>query len=117
MTASANRMFLILLALIGVIVITTGVAWMAEADPLAPGNFTGEVNEAIGPWRIVLTLVRWALWCLLWWRWERVGAWLFSGEGEGRAKQREYWWGMRNRMIGGLAVVEVIILLSHLMGA
>lgn len=117
MKAKKKRLLLILLALVGVIVITTGIAWMAGADPLTPGNWTGEVNDAIGPWRITLTLVRWGLWCALWWYWERAGQWLFRGEGESRSTQRQYWSGMRNRMMGGLAAVEVIILISHLLGA
>ncbi|PLW67767.1 hypothetical protein [Pseudohalioglobus lutimaris] len=117
MTATTKRLLLILLALVGVMVITTGIAWMAETDPLTPGNWTGEVNDAIGPWRITLTLVRWAVWCALWWCWERVGQWLFWGEGESRKAQHLHWSGMRNRMMGSLAAAEAIILISHLLGA
>ncbi len=107
---------LILLAIIGAVVITTGIAWMLDADPRAPGNWGGRANEAIGPWRIALMMGRWVLWVLLWWRWEQVGQWLFRGDKEVRASQRQYWSGMRKRMMGGIAVVEFIILISNLTG-
>lgn len=110
------RMMLILLATIGVIVLVTGIAWMLDVDPMAPGNVTGRANDVIGPWRITLMLVRWALWCLLWWRWEQVGRWLFKGNSEARSSQRQYWLGMRKRMMGGIGVVEALILISSLTG-
>jgi hypothetical protein len=45
-----------------------------------------------------------------------VGQWLFKGGEEVRLSQRQYWSGMRNRMMGGIAVVEIIILISNLTG-
>ncbi len=116
MITTTGRMVLILLVIVSAIVITTGIAWMLETDPMAPGNWSGHANEAIGPWRVTLMLGRWALWVLLWWRWEQVGQWLFKGGEEVRSSQRQYWSGMRKRMMGGIAAVEIIILISNLTG-
>ena len=49
MITTTGRMVLILLVIVGAIVITTGIAWMLETDPMAPGNWSGHANEAIGP--------------------------------------------------------------------
>lgn len=111
-----KRMGLILLAIIGLIVVITVIAWLLGSDQLAPGNWSGRANEAIDPWRTVLMLVRWALWVLLWWRWEQVGQRLFLGNTETAGAQRQQWAGMRKRMMGGIAVVEVIILFSTITG-
>jgi hypothetical protein len=103
-----------LLIIVAVIFAVTLLAWWFSADPLAVGNWSGQANEAIKPWRTVLMISRWGLWCLLWWRWERVGQRLFTGEPEGA--QRAQWTRMRNRMMGGIAVVEVIIVFSTMTG-
>ena len=116
MMHSSKHMVWILLAIIGVIAVATVIAWLLGTDPLAPGNWSGRANEAIGPWRRVLMLVRWALWGLLWWRWEKVGQRLFRGTTEIADAQRKLWAGMRKRMMGGIAVVEVIILFSTITG-
>ena len=116
MMRTTKSMGLILLAIIGVIVVATAIAWLLGADPLVPGNWSGRANEAIGPWRTILMLTRWALWCLFWWRWEQVGNRLFRGELEADTAQRQQWAGMRKRMMGGIAVVEVIILISTMTG-
>ena len=116
MKKTSKSVALILLAIIGVIVVVTVIAWLLGTDPLVPGNWSGRANEAIGPWRTILMLTRWALWCLLWWRWEQVGQRLFRGGTEVVAAQRQQWAGMRRRMMGGIAVVEVIILISTMTG-
>jgi len=116
MMHSTKMMGRILLAIIGVIAVATVIAWLLGADPLTPGNWSGRANEAIGPWRKVLMLVRWALWGSLWWRWEQVGQRLFRGNTEIADAQRHQWAGMRKRMMGGIAVVEVIILYSTITG-
>ena len=103
-------------AIIGVIVLATVIAWLSGVDPLAPGNWSGRANEALGPWRTVLMLVRWALWMLLWWRWDQIGQRLFRGNTEIADAQRHQWAGMRKRMMGGIAVVEVFILFSTITG-
>jgi hypothetical protein len=90
------------------------VAWWLDADPLAAGNWSGQANEAIKPWRSVLMICRWGFWGLLWWRWEQVGQRLFRGEPEGA--QQAQWATMRNRMLGGVVVVEAIILFSTVTG-
>jgi hypothetical protein len=113
---TTKSMGLILLAIIGLIVIATVVAWLLGADPLAPGNWSGRANGAIGPWRTVLMLVRWAVWGLVWWRWEPMGQRLFRGNTEVATAQRRQWASMRKRMMGGIAVVELIILLSTITG-
>jgi hypothetical protein len=109
-------MGLALLAIIGVIAVITVIAWLLGVDPLAPGNWSGQANEVIGPWRTVLMSVRWTLWVLLWWRWEQVGERLFRGDTQVGAAQMQQWAGMRRRLMGGIAVVEVIILLSAIAG-
>jgi len=60
--------------------------------------------------------VRWAIWVLLWWRWEQVGERLFRGNAEIAAAQHQQWTRMRKRMMGGIAVVEIIILFSTITG-
>ena len=100
----------------GVIGLITVVAWLLGADPLTPGNWSGRANEAIRPWRTGLMLLRWLLWGLLWWRWDQVGQRLFRGEPDVVAAQRQQWAGMRKRMMGGIALVELIILLSTVTG-
>lgn len=116
MIHTTQSMGLALLAIIGGIAVITVIAWLLGGDPLAPGNWSGHVNEVIGPWRTLLMLVRWTLWALLWWRWEQVGQRLFRGDTELAGGQRQQWAGMRKRMMGGIAVVEVIILLSAIEG-
>jgi len=116
MKKTSKSVALILLAIIGVIVVVTVIAWLLGTDPLVPGNWSDRANEAIGPWRTILMLTRWALWCLLWWRWEQVGHRLFRGEPGAATAQRQQWAGMRKRMMGGIAVVEVIILISTMTG-
>ena len=106
----------VLIMVLGVICLLTVVAWLLGADPLAPGNWSGQANEAIKPWRSVLMVCRWVMWCLLWWRWEQVGHWLFRGEPSIAEAQREQWGRMRNRMMGGIAAVESVILFSNIAG-
>lgn len=109
-------MGLMLLTILGVIVVVTGIAWLMGTDPLAPGNWSGQANEAIGPWRFTLMVFRWALWALLWWRWNAVGRRLFRGDSEVRIAQRQQWSRMRKRMMGAIAIVETLILISTITG-
>ena len=74
------------------------------------------MNETIRPWRPALMLGRWVLWCFLWWRWEHVGQRLFRGKPKVAIAQQQQWATMRNRMMGGIAVVEIGILLSAITG-
>ena len=99
------------------IILVTVVAWLLGADPLSAGDWSGQANEAIRPWRTILMVCRWGLWCLLWWRWESLGQRLIKGEPGGIAAQRAQWSRMRNRMMGGIAVVEAIIVFSNITGS
>ena len=101
-----------------VIGLVTLLAWLLGVDPMTPGNWSGRANEAIRPWRLglMLLLLRWMVWCALWWRWEQVGQRLFRGNSDVVAAQRKHWAGMRKRMLGGIAVVEFIIVLGKLTG-
>ena len=106
-----------LLSIAVTMVLVTVAAWLFGADPLSAGDWSGQANEAIRPRRTILMICRWGLWCLLWWRWERVGQRLFKTELEGITAQRAQWSRMRNRMMGGIAVVEAIILLNSITGS
>ncbi|MFT6957713.1 MAG: hypothetical protein ACJAYC_002727 [Halieaceae bacterium] len=106
-----RKLLIIVVSFIGI----TGVAWLLGADPLVVDNWSGhvsEVNGAIGPWRTGLIAGRWGLWCVLWWQWERAGKRLFNGESDLRVQWRK----MRNRMIGGIAAVELLIVFSKFTG-
>ena len=101
------------------IVLTTMVAWLLGADPLSAGHWSGQANETIRPWRTILMVCRWGLWCGLWWRWEQVGQQLFKTdtETEGVTALHTQWSAMRNRMMGAIVVVEAIILLNTITGS
>ena len=104
-----------LLMIVATIIGITVVAWLLGAESLVAGNWSGQVseaNEVIKPWRTLLMMCRWALWCLLWWRWEYLGERLFNREADIATIQRAQWTKMRSRMMGGIAVVEAIILFS-----
>ena len=98
-------------------VLVTIVAWLLGVDPLRAGDWSGQANEAIRPWRTRLMIGRWGLWCVLWWRWEWVGQHLFKAEAGDNTAQRAQWSRMRNRMMGGITVVEAIILFSAISGS
>ena len=99
------------------IILVTVVAWLLGADPLSAGDWSGQASEAIRPWRTGLMIGRWGLWCVLWWRWESLGQRLFKAEAGGNTAQRAQWSRMRHRMMGGIAVVEAIILFSTITGS
>lgn len=107
-------LWLVLLA-VG-LVIVTWLAWVSGADPLGPGNASGAANEAIRPWRTVLMIARWVLWCVIWIQWSWIGDRLFRGESEDTVAKRDQWTLMRNRMLGGIFVVELLILFSNVTG-
>ena len=98
-------------------VLVTIVAWLLGVDPLSAGDWSGQANEAIRPWRTGLMIGRWGLWCVLWWQWDSVGKYLFKAEAGGNTAQRAQWSRMRHRMMGGIAVVEAIILFSTISGS
>tara|TARA_R110001592_G_scaffold254129_3_gene517473 strand:+ start:18742 stop:19095 length:354 start_codon:yes stop_codon:yes gene_type:complete len=105
----------LLSTLLGFVALTL-LAWWLGADPLTPGDWSGTANETIKPWRFLLMLGRWVLWCLLWLRWTWTGECLFSGDTEKAVAQRDQWQSMRHRLLGGIAFVELTILFSHLAG-
>ena len=107
LTSALMRLLLIAAVTVGV----TLVAWLLGADPLTAGHVTGNAKAAIHPWRWGLMLARWAFWGLLWYRWAWIGTRLFRGDTE-----RAQWQAMRPRMLGGIAVVEGIILFSVVTG-
>ncbi len=100
---------------LGIVLFTLAIWWMG-ADPTALGRWSAEAHAAIRPWRGLLTGIRWVLWGLLWWHWERVGSWLLRGSPEVMEAQRHQWSIMRNRMIGAMALVEALILLNNVTG-
>ena len=106
----------LLLIVAGLLAITV-IAWLSGVDPLAVGNWSGRASEALHPWRGVLTLVRWVLWGALWYRWAWLGTQVFRGDSTQATAQRRQWLALRNRLLGGIAVVEGLILLSHGSGA
>jgi hypothetical protein len=114
-TATQKSVWWLLLIAAGIIG-ATWLAWHMGADPLAPGNVSSIANEAIQPWRIPLMIGRWGLWCLAWYQWHWIGQKLFTGMSERARAQQNQWQSMRNRMMGGIAIVEAIILISDLTG-
>jgi len=98
------------------IVSITWFAWLLGADPLSPGNASGAANEAIQPWRLVIMLGRWIVWIAIWWQWVWLGGKMFRGGTERASAQRDQWNVMRHRMMGGIAIVEAIILFSNVTG-
>lgn len=49
-------------------------------------------------------------------QWAWIGKTLFSGNSDQDKAKRNQWRSLRYRMTGGIALVEVIILFSHLTG-
>jgi hypothetical protein len=106
---------LLLLIVAGVFGVTV-LAWLMGADPLAAGNWSGAANELIRPWRWVFMSVRWVLWGLVWWRWAWIGEWAFRGDSPKTIAQRQQWQHLRHQLMGGIAGVEGLILLSNMVG-
>ena len=105
----------LLLTAAGVVGLTV-IAWLWGADPLAAGNWSGRASQMIRPWQWVLTSVRWALWGLVWYRWAWIGARVFGGDSPKATAQRRQWQSLRHRLVGGIAGVEGLILLSDAAG-
>ena len=116
MTRPIKTGLVVLAAILCGLFVTTLLAWLLGVDPLTPGNWTGQAASTIKPWRTGLMVVRWAVWCLLWWRWDWAGERLFWGDSPQSAVQRVQWGPMRHRMLGGIALVEALTLFSKLTG-
>lgn len=116
MKAPIQRTMWWLLLIVAITIGITWLAWLVGTDPFAPGNATGTANAAIQPWRIPLMLGRWGLWCVVWYQWHWIGEKLFKGDSDHDKAKRNQWHSMRNRMMGGIVIVEVIILFSDLTG-
>ena len=116
MIHSLHSVLLWLLLIVAGVLGVTGLAWLLGADPLAAGNWSGRASETIRPWRWVLTSVRWALWLLVWYRWAWIGARVFRGDSPQKTAQRQQWQSLRHRLVGGIAGVEGLILLSAVAG-
>ncbi len=106
------RLLLIAAGTLGI----TWLAWRLGVDPFAPGNASGAANDAIQPWRWPLMLGRWIVWATVCIQWAWIGKTLFSGNSDQDKAKRNQWRSMRYRMIGGIALVEAIILFSYLTG-
>ena len=115
-TTGTKTALCLLLLLAGGLVVVTWLAWVSGADPLSPGNASGVANDAIRPWRPVLMIGRWVLWCVIWIQWSWIGDRLFHDESEDTVDIRHQWVLMRSRMMGGIAVVELLILFSNVTG-
>lgn len=72
--------------------------------------------ESAGPPPALWALMglRWALWPLIWWQWDRLGLSVFPDRLDHHAQLRLQWGGRRNRIMGAVAVFEVALLLSML---
>lgn len=115
-TTAGTKTALCLLLLAGGLVVVTWLAWVSGGDPLGPGNASGVANSAIRPWRPALMIGRWVLWCVIWIQWSWIGDRLFHDEPEDMAAKRHQWALMRSRMMGGIAVVEALILYRNVTG-
>lgn len=97
------------LTLVG-LVLLTALLWWWGMDPRAPGARVAALNAALAPWRTLLQVLRLVLWCLLGYYWVTLGRRL----GWPPARQA-VWVGLRTRVIGGLLVLEGLILASRFM--
>ena len=96
-----------------VLVGMTLVLWWWGMDPRAPGERVGALNTVIAPWRTALQLLRVILWCLAGILWEALGQrWLRL-----TSDQLRQWMSQRRTVIGGLLILEGLIVLSRLLGA
>ena len=87
--------------------------WWWGMDPRAPGERVGELNTVIAPWRTALQVLRVILWCLAGLYWHTLGQrWLRL-----TPDQLPQWMGLRRTVIGGLLVLEGLIVLSRVLGA
>ena len=59
---------------------------------------------------------RWILWATIWFQWAWIGKKLLGGDSDQGKAKRNQWLSMRHRMMGGIAIVEAIILFSYLTG-
>lgn len=105
-----------LLLIVAILFAATVLAWLWGADPLVAGDWSGSASQMIRPWRWVLTSLRWALWCVVWSRWAWIGARVFGGDSPQKTAQRQQWHSLRHRLVGGIAGVEGLILLSAVAG-
>ncbi|WP_027950991.1 hypothetical protein [Haliea salexigens] len=102
------------LALTGAVLVgMTLVLWWWGMDPRAPGERVGELNTAIAPWRTVLQVLRVILWCLAGYYWETLGQRRLRLTPD----QLRQWMRLRRTVIGGLLILEGLIVLSRLLGA
>ena len=89
------------------------VMWWWGMDPRAPGERVGELHTAIAPWRTALQVLRVTLWCLVGYYWETLGQrWLRL-----EPDQLRQWMSLRRTVIGGLLILEGLVVLSRLLGA
>lgn len=109
----STKLALRLLALsVVLIVLLTVLAWRLSFDPLMPGNLTEEIHHTIDPWRVYFAGGRWLLWAGVFWRWQGLGNLVLRQPTKNRDNNVEYWKNMRPRVFGGLAIVEMLILLN-----
>ena len=89
------------------------VLWWWGMDPRAPGERVGELKIAIGPWRGALQVMRVILWCLAGYFWETLGqCWLRL-----TPDQLRQWMRLRRTVVGGLLILEGLMVFSRLLGA
>ena len=96
-----------------VLVGMTLVLWWWGMDPRAPGERVGELNSVFAPWRPAIQAARVILWCLAGYYWESVGQRLLRLP----LDQLRQWMRLRRTVIGGLLILEGLIVLSRLLGA
>lgn len=102
-----------LLVLTLALFVVTFLLWWSGMDPRAPGEQVGELHTALTPWRGWLQLLRIMLWIAAWYGWQGALARALGVT----ADQRPQWTAMRPVLIGGLLVVEVLIIISRGFGS
>jgi hypothetical protein len=96
-----------------VLVAMTLALWWWGMDPRVPGERVGELSTAIAPWRMALQVFRIIFWCLAGYYWDALGRLWFRLTPD----QLPQWTGLRGTVIGGLLVLEGLIVLSRVLGA
>lgn len=94
-----------------VLVAMTLILWVWEWDPRIPGQRVGELHAVLTPWRSVLQELRVCLWCLAGMFWANLGRCCLRLS----PPQMRVWLSQRRVVVGGLLIVEGLIVLARVL--
>lgn len=100
--------------IVAIVLVAMWWLWRNGVHPVALSQGAMATAAAIAPYRWWLTTARWVAWVVLWWSWDKAGAWLYRGDPEHRKEWQAAWRVRRARMMGAVAVLEGFILINHL---